>query len=659
MSFTDQELRYLELLKRSYPNIQSASTEIINLKAILSLPKGTEHFLSDLHGEYEAFTHIINSGSGVVKRRIGDLFRDTLRDSEKDSLATLIYYPEEKLKLIIKSETNLAEWYKITLHRLIKVCRSVSSKYTRSKVRKALPKDFAYVIEELLHEDENELNKQQYYDGIMDAIISTGRAKEFIIELCILIRKLTIDRLHIVGDIFDRGPHPDLIIEELMKYQAVDIQWGNHDMVWMGAALGSRVLIATLIRIAARYDNLSTVEDAYGINLLPLATFAMQVYKDDPCKAFQPKLSGERSYHPDEIYMVAQMQKAMAIIQFKLEGQVIQRRPEFKMEDRLLLEHIDFEKGTIKIGRKIYPLNDTNFPTIDPKNPYELTEQEIDVMERLKHSFLKSQKMQKHLKFLIDKGSMYLKFNSNLMYHGCIPMTPEGDYKRVKIEGSYFSGKSLLDKYDEIVRQCYYFRQNTGENSVGLDYMYYLWPGPDSPLFGKTKMATFERYFIDNAETHTEEKNPYFTLRDQKELSLKILKEFDLYIENSHIVNGHVPVKFKKGENPVKGKGKMIVIDGGLSKAYQPVTGIAGYTLIYNSHGLLLAAHEPFESQRSAIENERDIITDLTRLEKTPQRIMVGDTDIGKDIRKEIGELEQLLVAYRKGFLKESFSEKS
>jgi len=654
MSFNDNELRYLELLSKQYPSIQKASTEIINLRAILSLPKGTEHFLSDLHGEYEAFTHILNSASGVIKNRINDLFRDTLRDAEKDSLATLIYYPEEKIKHTLKVENQVDEWFKITLHRLTKVCRSVSSKYTRSKVRKALPKDFSYVIEELLHEDENDKNKQLYFDGIIDTIISTGRAKEFIVELCILIRKLTIDHLHIVGDIFDRGPHPDLIIEDLMQHQDVDIQWGNHDIVWMGAAMGSRALIATLIRVAARYDNLGTVEDAYGINLLPLATFAMQVYKDDPCNEFQPKLNGHREYEDDEIVMIAQMQKAMAIIQFKLEGQIIKDHPEFKMDDRLLLEHIDKEKGIIKIGRKTYKLTSCNFPTIDPKEPYRLSTQEHEVMARLKNSFLKSQKMQRHLRFLITKGSMYLKFNSNLLYHGCIPMTAEGEFKRIKLDGGFYSGKSLLDKYDEIVRDCYYHRKNTNEDNRYLDFIYYLWPGADSPLFGKTKMATFERYFIEDKETHIEEKNPYFTLRDQEELSMKILKEFGLDIKTSHIVNGHVPVKFRKGESPVKGKGRMIVIDGGLSKAYQPVTGIAGYTLIYNSYGLLLAAHEPFESKRKAIEEENDIISELTLLEKTNLRKRVKDTDVGKIILKEIEELEQLLIAYRKGYLKES-----
>lgn len=653
MEFTNDEIRYLKLLAKQYPSIQKASTEIINLSAILSLPKGTEHFLSDLHGEYEAFTHLINNASGVVRRKINDIFRDSLRESEKNSLATLIYYPDEKLKWIIRREPEMEEWFKLTLHRLIKVCRSVSSKYTRSKVRKALPKDFAYVIEELLHENENLANKQQYYDGIIETIISTGRAKEFIVELCVLIRKLTIDRLHIVGDIFDRGPHPDLIIESLMTYNDIDIQWGNHDIVWMGAALGSIPLIATLLRIAARYDNLDTVEDAYGINLIPLATFAMQTYKDDPCTPFKPKLSGERSYHDDEIYMVAQMHKAISIIQFKLEGQLIKRRPDFKMDDRLLLEQMDLQKGTVKIGRKTYPLNDTNFPTIDPADPYRLTPQEQEVMERIRNSFTKSQKLQKHLKFLINKGSMYLKYNANLLYHGCIPMTPEGEFKRVKIEGSYYSGRALLDKFDEIVRQCYYYRNNTGDDSVGLDYMYYLWSGPDSPLFGKTKMATFERYFNTDKETHAEEKNAYFNLRDQEDLSLKILKEFGLESRESRIVNGHVPVKLKKGEDPVKGNGRMIVIDGGMAKAYQPETGIAGYTLIYNSYGLMLAAHEPFESKQKAIEEEIDIISDSRILEKSNIRKRVGDTDIGYKLRKEIEDLEKLLVAFRKGYIRE------
>ncbi len=652
MNYTEEQLRYLKLLAKHYPTIQKASTEIINLKAILSLPKGTEHFLSDLHGEYEAFTHLLNNASGVIKRKINDIFKDTLRDSEMKGLATLIYYPEEKLKKITKKEQDVDEWYKLTLHRLIKVCRNVSSKYTRSKVRKLLPGDFAYVIEELLHENENLVNKQHYYDGIIDTIISTGRAKQFIIELSVLIRKLTIDRLHIVGDIFDRGPNPDLIIDELMQHREVDIQWGNHDIVWMGAAMGSLQLIATLIRIAARYDNLDTVEDAYGINLLPLATFAMQTYKDDPCNAFRPKITGNEKYNEDEIYLVSQMHKAIAVIQFKLEGQIIKQHPELNMNDRLLLEKIDLKKGSVLIGGKEYALNDTNFPTLNPKNPYKLTAQEADVMERLKNSFTSSHKMQEHLRYLINKGSMYLKYNSNLLFHGCIPMNKQGEFQVVEIEGKKYAGKALLDKFDEIVRKAYY--QHTNEETPKYHiYLLYLWRGPDSPLFGKKRMTTFERYFIDNKETHKEESNPYFQLRDKEELSTKILSEFGLDPERSHIINGHVPVKLKKGENPVKGKGKMIVIDGGLSRAYQSVTGIAGYTLIYNSYGLILASHEPFESKQKAIEEEIDIVSSLQILENSSARKRVKDTDVGKVLQEEIKDLEMLLKAYRSGCIKE------
>ena len=653
MNFTEEQLHYLKLLSKSFPSIQKASTEIINLKAILSLPKGTEHFLSDLHGEYEAFTHLLKNASGVIRSKINEIFRGTLLDSEKKALATLIYYPEEKLKLIISEEKDIDEWYKVTLHRLINVCRVVSSKYTRSKVRKALPADFAYVIEELLHEDENQVNKQQYYDGIIDAIVSTGRARQFIVELSGLIKKLTIDRLHIVGDIFDRGPNPDLIMEELTSYRNVDIQWGNHDIVWMGAALGSLPLVATLIRIAARYDNLDTVEDAYGINVLPLATFAMQVYKDDPCIPFRPKLTGQNEYNENEIYIVSQMHKAISVIQFKLEGQMIKEHPEFNMDDRLLLENLNLDKGTITIGGKEYGLNDTNFPTIDPADPYKLTKEENEVIQRLKNSFLTSQKMQNHLRYLINNGSMYLVFNSNVLFHGCIPLSPDGSFKEVIINGNGYAGKALLDKYDEVVRKCYYSHKNHTGPSPDLIYLYYLWTGPDSPLFGKTKMATFERYFIDDQETHTEDKNPYFLMRDDESLSDRVLTEFGLDPQVSHIVNGHVPVKFKKGESPVKGNGKMIVIDGGLSRAYQPVTGIAGYTLIYNSYGLVLAAHEPFESKQKAINEEEDIITSLKILEKTAVRKRVKDTDVGKILQKEIADLEQLLAAYRKGYIKE------
>ncbi len=652
---TDHEhnIHYLNLLAKQYPTIQKASTEIINLKAILGLPKGTEHFMSDIHGEYETFTHILNSGSGIIRGRINDLFRDALRESEKNELATLIYYPEEKLKFIVQQEEDIDEWFKLTLHRLTKVCRSVTTKYTRSKVRKALPKDFAYVIEELLHEVENDPNKQGYYDGILEAIISTGRAKAFIVEISILIRKMAVDQLHIVGDIFDRGPNPELIMDKLMEYQNIDIQWGNHDIVWMGAALGSKVLIATLIRIAARYDNLNAIEDGYGINLMPLGSLAMHTYADDPCHSFSLKLSGEREYSEADALLVKRMQKAIAIIQFKLEGQLIQENPELKMNDRLLLEHIDYEKGTIKIGRKTYTLNDQLFPTIDPHDPYALSAEEQEVIERLQKSFLRSHKLQTHLKFLIDKGSMYLSCNSNLLFHGCVPMTQEGEFQRVKIEGKYYAGEALMQKFDDVMQKCFLKHEKGSLTDKDLVYVYYLWTGPDSPLFGKSKMATFERYFIDDAETHVEDKNGYFTLRSDKALSIRVLEEFGLDPDVSHIINGHVPVKSGKGENPLKGDGKMIVIDGGMAKAYQPVTGIAGYTLISNSYGLLLAAHEPFESQQVAIEKEKDIVTELRILEKSEARKLVGDTDVGKLIQHEVEELEMLLDAYRKGLVKQ------
>jgi fructose-1,6-bisphosphatase III len=651
---TQKELNYLKLLAKRHPNVASASTEIINLQAILSLPKGTEHFMSDLHGEYEAFTHILNNASGVIKRKIQEIFRDSMRQSEKDTLATLIYYPKEKLQLIRKKDPQIDEWYKMTLNRLILVLRSFSSKYTRSKVRKALPNDFSYIIEELLHTNETGENKQEYYSGIIDTIIRIRRADDFIEAICNVIKKLAIDRLHIIGDIFDRGPSPDLIMDTLMTRESIDIQWGNHDMVWMGAAMGIKAYIANVLRIAARYDNLDTIEDGYGISILPLATFAMEHYKDDPCLRFQPKLSGQRKYNKKEIQMVAQMHKALSIIQFKLEAHIVQRNPQFEMDDRLLLDKINFETGEVTLEGKIYSLNDRIFPTINPSEPYQLTQEEDDLMERLLQSFLNSERLQRHIKFMIDNGGMYLVFNSNLLYHGCIPMNENGSFRVFPVKEKHLSGKALVDKYDEIVRKCYHNRQNLSAYRYEADLMWYLWPGPLSPLFGKRKMATFERYFVDDKETHAEPGNPYFKLRDKEETSIRILEEFGLNPAESHIINGHTPVKMKKGENPVKANGKMLVIDGGLSRAYQPETGIAGYTLIYNSYGLVLATHKPFESKKSAIEDEKDIITDTLILEQTAKRKGVGDTDIGAEIKEQIKDLELLLDAYRKGKIKEN-----
>ncbi len=648
---TDLELRFLKSLALRYPTIQKASTEIINLKAILNLPKGTEHFISDIHGEYEAFIHILHNASGVIKRKINDVFKDNLRQSEKSQLATLIYYPKEKLQHILRTEKDPEEWYRITLHRLIEVCRNASSKYTRSKVRKLLPPDFAYVIEELLHERESDPNKIDYYNSIINAIIETKRAEAFIYEICVLIRRLTIDRLHIVGDIFDRGPSPDIILDTLMQYRDVDFQWGNHDILWMGAALGSQACIASVVRMAGRYDNLSTIEENYGINLLPLATFAMDVYGDDPCEPYKPKTTTNYS-EPQEM-LIRRMHKAISIIQWKLDGQVIDRNPNFNMESIKRLHRIDFEKGTVEIDGKIYPMKDSRFPTVDPKNPYGLTEAEKKVLEKLQASFLASEKLQRHAQFLFDKGSMYLCFNSNLLFHGCIPLNDDGTFQEMQIFDKKYSGKALIDKFEEIVRRANANKKLGLPNSYELDYFWYLWQGPISPLFGKKKMATFEMYLVEDKQTHEEEKNAYFHLRDNEEVVCKILEEFGLDPKSSHIVNGHTPVKWKRGESPVKANGKLIVIDGGMAKAYQSITGIAGYTLIYNSYGLILAAHKPFESKKKAIEEELDISTTQTILERVTHRKRVRDTDIGAELQKQIEDLEFLLKAYREGKIRE------
>ncbi len=647
----DIDLRYLSLFSKQYPTIHSACTEIINLQAILNLPKGTEHFLTDVHGEYEPFIHVLKNASGVIKRKIDDIFGNTLRESEKKSLATLIYYPEKKLEITLKEEANIEDWYKITLYRLIEMCRHVSSKYTRSKVRKALPKDFAYIIEELLHEDPNRVDKQDYYDEIINTIIKIDRADEFIIAISKLIQRLVVDRLHIIGDIFDRGPGADIILDTLATYHSVDIQWGNHDVIWMGAACGSEACIANVIRISARYANLDTIENGYGINLLPLATFAIDFYKNDPCSNFKPKIDGDQDYTGKEIQIISQMHKAISVIQFKLEGEIIKRRPNFEMDNRLLLEMIDYEKGTIELEGKTYKLNDTKFPTIDPENPYLLTKEERDLIDKLKFSFINSEKLQKHVSFLYAKGSMYLKYNSNLLYHGCIPLNEDGTFK--KVNGKEYSGKALLDRYDLLARSGYFYKNNHEAKLYGMDTIWYLWNGPDSPLFGKDKMTTFERYFINDKSTHKEVKNFYYDHSDNEQICNNILKEFGLDPKHSHIVNGHVPVETLKGESPIKANGKLLLIDGGFSRAYQNKTGIAGYTLIFNSYGLMLVSHEPFESTQKAIEEEKDILSSLVVLEQENVRKRVGDTDAGCELKSQIKDLERLLAAYRKGLIKE------
>lgn len=645
-------LKYLSLLAQQYSTINEASTEIINLQAILNLPKGTEHFLTDIHGEYEPFLHVLKNASGVIKRKIEDVFGNTLGEGDKKSLATLIYYPEQKLDIVLREEKNINDWYKISLYRLIEICRYVSSKYTRSKVRKALPKDFSYIIEELLHEEPDRVDKHEYYGEIINTIIDIDRAREFIIALSKLIQRLVIDRLHIIGDIFDRGPGADIIMDTLANYHSVDIQWGNHDILWMGAASGSEVCIANVVRICTRYANLDTIENGYGINLLPLATFAMEFYKNDPCENFLPKFDGESTYTVKEIQLTAQMHKAISIIQFKLEKEIISRHPEFNMSNRLLLDKIDYKEGCIHIGEKVYKITDTNFPTINPENPYKLTPEEKELIEKLKFSFVSSEKLNKHVRFLFSNGSLYLKFNSNLLYHGCIPLDENGNFKKVDLEGKEYSGKALLDKLEILTRESF-FHGKPRQNQHNSDIMWYLWAGPFSPLFGKEKMATFERYFIKEEETHYEKKDPYYDFRDNEDICNKILIEFGLDPEESHIVNGHVPVEKKNGESPIKANGKLMVIDGGFSKAYQSKTGMAGYTLIYNSFGLQLISHQPFESTEKAIKEETDILSSIVVLEHSSARKRVADTDIGIVLQHQIEDLKMLLLAYRKGLIKE------
>ena len=646
------EERYLDRLADLYPTIAAASTEIINLEAILNLPKGTEHFLTDIHGEYEAFNHVLKNGSGTVKRKIDDVFGNTLSRQDKQSLATLIYYPAEKMSRILQTEAHPEDWYKITLYRLIEICRCAASKYTRSKVRKALPKEFAYVLEELLTEKAEMQDKEFYYDAIVQTIIRVGRAKQFIVALSELIQRLSIDHLHIVGDIFDRGPGPHIIMDKLMDYHSIDIQWGNHDVLWMGAAAGQPGCIANVIRICARYGNLDILEDGYGINMLPLATFAMNMYKDDPCTCF--KLKGQDDLNPAEMEMNQKMHKAISVIQFKAEGQIIKNHPEFKLESRNLLHRIDFNKGTIRIGGREYQMLDMNFPTVDPKDPYAYTEQEADIMMRLERAFMNCEKMQKHMKFLLAKGGLYKVFNNNLLYHGCIPLNADGSLKEVEIYGKKYKGKELYDVLDNYVRKGFVSLDGE-ERKKGRDMMWYIWLHENSPLFGKDKMATFERYFLAEKETHREKKNPYYTLLENEEVVDMIMKEFGLETKGAHIVNGHVPVKSKDGESPIKCGGKLLVIDGGFSRAYQKETGIAGYTLIYNSYGLILAAHDPFESTEAAIENESDIHSVTRMVQWIPERTSVGDTDIGRELKEKISDLEKLLEAYYSGEIVEKF----
>ena len=648
------QLHYLEQLSEMYPTIVKASSEIINLQSILNLPKGTEHFLSDIHGEYEAFSHVLKNGSGAVRKKIDDVFGDQLEESAKASLATLIYYPKEKMELVKKETDNMERWYKETLYHLIEVCKTVSSKYTRSKVRKALPEDYAYMIEELITEKKEVLNKEAYYQTIIDTVIEIGQSEEFIVVLSELIQELVVDHLHVLGDIYDRGAGPHLIMDKLSKYHSVDIQWGNHDIVWMGAAAGQLACIATAIRNSIRYGNLDLIEEGYGINMLPLATFAMKEYADDSCRLFGFKVqpSGTNNEEND---LTRKMHKAIAIIRFKLEGQMMKKWPEYGLENRVMLEKIDYEKGTICIDGKIFKMKDMNLPTVDPKHPLALSEGEMEVMMRMRSSFLHCDKLQAHVKFLLKRGSMYKIYNGNLLYHGCVPMTEDGSFTKVNIYGKEYCGKELFDVLESYVRKAF-FSKNMREKEKGEDILWYLWTAPNSPLYGRAKMATFERYFVDDKSMHVEEKNNYYRLIDQPQIADKILKEFGLEGNDVRIINGHVPVQRVKGESPVKCEGKVIIIYGGFYKTYRKKTGIAGYTLIYNSYGLTLTAHQPFVSREKAIREELDIVSQREIVQLAEKRILVGDSDKGRKMKEKIADLKMLIEAYRSGEIVEKDS---
>ena len=644
------DMRYLELLSRLFPSADKASAEIINLSAILNLPKGTEFFASDIHGEYEAFSHTLRNGSGSIRLKIDDVFGDSLSENEKRSLATLIYYPREKMELVLSQVDDAEAWYAVTLQRLVAVCKRAAQKYTRSRVRKALPKDFAYIIEELMTENRHGVDKQAYYAAIVDAVIRTDRGGALVEALCLLIQRLAIERLHIVGDIYDRGPYPHIIMDALMEHHSLDIQWGNHDIVWMGASLGQRGCIAHVVRNCARYGNLSILEDAYGINILPLASFALEAYKDDPCVAFG--LKGNPDLPPQELEMNVKIQKAMAIIQFKVEAQLIDENPGFGLEDRKLPDKIDYENGTVMLDGVAYELTDTVFPTVDPADPYRLTPEEEEVMQRLEQAFTGCEKLQRHMRFFLDAGSLYKVCNGNLLFHACVPLNADGSLMETEVFGETYKGRALYDVMERYVRAA--FDDADPELAKrGRDLLWYMWLGEGSPLFAKSKMATFELYLIAEKEARKEVKNPFYSYLDDEHVMGGIFEDFGMDPETSRIVCGHVPVKVKDGEDPVKCGGRVLTIDGGFSKAYQPTTGIAGYTLISNSYGFVLAAHEPLESMRAAVVNELDIHSSRKVVELVDKRTLVADTDNGAVLKQQIADLEELLEAYRCGAISE------
>ena len=651
---TPERLRYMQLLAKQYPTVQAAGSEIIRLQAILNLPKGTEHFLSDIHGEHEAFAHILNSCSGEVKKKIDERFGYSLSAEDHEDLASLIYYPAEKLAMVADTDTP-DRHYRLLMYRLIELARHCCSKYTRSKVRDAIDPRYVDIIDELLHIREEEEDKKDYFRNIIETIILTGQAPDVLKALCSLIKRMTVDHLHIVGDIYDRGPRADIVMDDLMKYHSVDIQWGNHDILWMGAASGSRTLVATVLANSIRYNNLDVIETGYGISLRPLSIFANEVYKDTDTHCFKVKLTGSdaEQYTEKDKLLSARMYKAISMILFKLEGQKCMRRPEFGMSDRLMLDKVDYESKTITIDGKVYEMEDCDFPTVDPANPYQLTDEESAVIDQLTDSFRHSEKLQRHTRFLYTKGGMYKVHNGNLLFHGCIPMTKDGELQTFSIGGKIRSGKEFLDYAEQTARKAYYDRRGTPEREFGMDFLWWLWAGRNSPIFGKDRMTTFERRFIKDESAWVEAKNPYYRFYENPDVCDMLLREFGLYGKHCHIINGHVPVKVKKGENPVKGNGKLIVIDGGFCKAYQSTSGIAGYTLIFNSRSLRMVSHQPFQGRRDAIRNNHDIDNNDLIFEHMEGRLKIAQTDEGRELQAQVDDLMELLTAYRSGLVKE------
>jgi fructose-1,6-bisphosphatase III len=633
--------KYLDLLAQKYDSEEKVVTEIINLEAILNLPKGTEHFVSDLHGEYQAFQHVLRNGSGNVKEKIKDLFQDVLTEKEMNEFATLIYYPEEKLQLVkntFRNDQEVNQWYIVIIYRMIKLISYASSKYTRSKLRKALPKQFVYIIEELLYKADDSNNKEQYYTKIVQQITSLGQAEKLIIGLAYTTQRLVVDHLHVVGDIYDRGPEPDKIMETLINYHSVDIQWGNHDVLWLGAFAGSKVCLANIIRICARYDNLDIIEDVYGINLRPLLNLAEKYYNDNP--AFRPKAHSDKKLSDHERLQITKIHQAISMIQFKLEMPIIKRRPNFNMSERLLLEKIDYDRNEITIHGKTYQLENSCFATVNPEQPDQLLEEESQVIERLLFSVQHSEKLARHMNFLMKKGSLYLRYNGNLLIHGCIPLDEEGQMEKMVIENKTYAGRELLDKFEQYLRHAFAHPEETDD--LATDMVWYLWTGEYSSLFGKRAMTTFERYFIKDKETHKEKKNPYYYLRENEDICRNILDEFGLNPDQGHIINGHTPVKEIEGENPIKANGKMLVIDGGFSKAYQSTTGIAGYTLLYNSYGMQLVAHKQFNSKQEVLCNGTDVLSVKRLVDKELERKKVRETNVGEELLQEISILNSL-----------------